>query len=176
MSQIDYRPILIQDHVAGSDICISLFCREGEVRASVVYTRDDQTIRFTRHDEFERCARIIAEHCRYTGVLCFDGRLSPSGCVSFIECNPRFWNNMDVAMICGINFVALGLTDDSPPACATIESGITFRPITVSLPGLLRPWHFSKSDLRFLLYRLKDYRFMLHPRQAGFARPGKGPS
>jgi hypothetical protein len=167
LKQIDYQPILIQDYVAGGDICISLFCQNGRVRASVAYTHGDHSITFTRHDEFERCARIIADHFKYTGVLCFDGKLSPSGRVSFIECNPRFWNNMDVAMICGINFVALGLTDEPSPDCATIESGITLHKFAVSLPILFRSWRFSKLDIRFLVYRLKDFRFMLRGLRKG---------
>jgi biotin carboxylase len=161
LEQIDYQPVLIQDYVAGRDICISLFCQNGEVRASVAYTHGDHTVTFTRHAELERCAGMIADHFKYTGVLCFDGRLGPGGGVSFIECNPRFWNNMDAAMIGGINFVALGLAEEPPADFATIESGVTLRKIAFSLPALLRPWRFSKLDFRFLLYRLRDFRFML---------------
>jgi len=51
--------------------------------------------------------------------------------------------------------------DEPPLDFATIESGITLRKIAVSLPALLRPWRFSKLDFRFLLYRLRDFRFML---------------
>jgi hypothetical protein len=167
MRLIDYEPLLLQDYLPGEDVCISLYCQAGKVRAAVVYTLGENSIYFTRHCQFERDAARIAKHFAYTGVLCFDGRLSPAGDVSFIECNPRFWNSMDVAMICGVNFVALGLRDDfsSVPA---ISNGIAVHHRAVSLRDLTRPWKLSPTDVRFLHYRLKDYPFIWEMRKTAW--------
>ncbi len=162
---IDYRPVLLQEYLAGVDICLSSFCQAGEVLATVVYTRGENSICFARHDEFERHAARIAQFFHYTGVLCFDGRLGPDGGVSFIECNPRFWNNMDVAMICGVNFVALGLPGDISRGAA-IDSGVTLRNLAVSPRSIVRPWLFSTGDVRFLHYRLKDFSFIWEMRKS----------
>jgi len=164
---IDYEPLLLQDYLPGEDICISLYCQAGMVRAAIVYTLGENSIHFTRHCQFERDAARIAKHFAYTGVLCFDGRLSPTGDVSFIECNPRFWNSMDVAMICGVNFVAFGLRDDfsSVPA---ISNGVAVHHRALSPRDLVWPWKLSPSDVRFLYYRLKDYPFIWEMRKAAW--------
>jgi biotin carboxylase len=157
---IDYRPILVQDFVPGQDLCISLFCQEGEPVASAIYTHNGFSIHFRHHEELERHALRIAAHFNYSGVLCFDARLDPDGKVSFIECNPRFWNHIDATMICGINFVELGLRTERPAGCLRIKDGTHFRSVIGVRKDFVRFRNVSPQDVRVLIHRLKDFSFL----------------
>jgi biotin carboxylase len=109
---IGYEPILLQDFRPGRDLCVSAFCRGGEVVAELMYLRAHGVFSFVSNPQLSDYVRRIARQFAYDGVLCFDARLDEaSGEVTLIECNPRFWFNMDVAMRAGLNFVALGLGD-----------------------------------------------------------------
>jgi biotin carboxylase len=158
IARIDYAPILLQDFIDGEDVCISLFCRGGAVLAELAYVRRRARFHHLQVPELSAGARRIARHFAYDGVLAFDGRLTPDGRFGgFIECNPRFWYNMDVAMIAGLNFVALGLAPETP------ADGRVRRVIdkSVRLPKALlaaaaTPWRWCRDDFRMLSYALRD--------------------
>lgn len=158
IERIDYAPVLVQDFVPGEDVCISLFCDGGEVLAEVAYTRRRGTFYFTHDARLSQSARQIARHFRYDGVLAFDSRRTPDGeRIEFIECNPRFWFNMDVAMLCGINFVDLGLRlCAGQRVAAPSVSGRRVSNVRGILATLARPWKLGATDVRTLRYHLSD--------------------
>jgi biotin carboxylase len=158
---IDYEPILVQDFVGVQDLCISLLCHEGRAAASAVYTHDGLSVQFRRHDALECYATQIAAHFRYSGVLCFDARLDADGQVSFIECNPRFWNHIDATMLCGLNFVDLGLRTEPSSECVRIPDGTSFRNVIGVRQELARSGRVSGRDVKVLFHWLRDYSFVL---------------
>lgn len=165
MRRFDYRPVLLQEFIPGEDICISLFCRDGEVVSSVVYMHGDNSVYFTRDEGLERDATRIARHFKYSGVICFDARRRPDGKCFFIECNPRFWNNIDAAMITGANFVEIGLpTNETRVQRPSTRRDIELKNVTRLRQDLLQLRPVSMSDIRFLIYRAKDYSYLLRDR------------
>jgi predicted ATP-grasp superfamily ATP-dependent carboligase len=158
VARIDYEPILVQDFIEGRDVCISLFCRRGAVLAEIAYVRRRATFHHLHLPELSAAARRIAAHFAYDGVLAFDGRLDPDGrFAGFIECNPRFWYNMDVAMVAGINFVGLGMAQAPRPDAATLRvEGKSVRLPKAFLADAITPWRLSLDDFRMLKYALLD--------------------
>nr|WP_081504058.1 ATP-grasp domain-containing protein [Methylococcus capsulatus] len=153
---IDYSPVLVQEYIDGEDICVSLFCEQGICRRCVVYQRKNGEYRFRPHGELIELAQTVARYLQVDGVICFDARLaSDSGILYLIECNPRFWYNLDYALLAGVNFVALGL-----PKCSGSEEGATDG-FAVSLPHtflakMMMPWTITKADLRGVRFWLSD--------------------
>ncbi|WP_367025640.1 ATP-grasp domain-containing protein [Methylococcus sp. ANG] len=153
---IDYSPVLLQEYIDGEDICVSLFCEKGACRQWVAYQRKNGEYRFCRHGRLMDLAQTVARYLQVDGVICFDARLAPgSGMLYLIECNPRFWYNVDYAMLAGANFVALGL-----PECSLSDDVVTDG-FTVSLPHtflakMMMPWTITKADLKALRFWLSD--------------------
>lgn len=102
--QIDYAPILAQDFVEGDDRSISVFCRDGTVLKQAIYEHPEGEFRFRKEPALEKLVAEIARELKLTGVFNFDARIDREGRVWMIECNPRFFFNMDVAMVAGMNF------------------------------------------------------------------------
>ncbi|NNM74075.1 ATP-grasp domain-containing protein [Enterovirga aerilata] len=152
-----YEPILVQEYVAGRDICAVYLCSEGRVLVSVSYARTQQGLTFLSTPAIDRSAEAIVSHLGCSGVIGFDLRCRPDGSFVFIECNPRFWYRMDMAALAGLNFVALGC---GPPEAARragrIAAGTTLRSPTALLAAALAPWHMSRQDLRLLRYLARD--------------------
>lgn len=171
---IDYEPILIQVFADGHDISIALYCDSGTVLAEVVYFAQAGIYHFIRNEQISKYAREIASHLRFDGVLCFDARLCPDGrSVKFVECNPRFWYNMDLALIAGINYVRLGLDKalgcrhgDLVAAGATVPQTVTttVRTRKSILKNLPAPWRLSADDKRMLAFSLADPVGLTFPR------------
>jgi len=67
-------------------------------------------------------ARIGAD-----GVYNFDMIAADDGSIYFLECNPRFFYSIDLAMLAGINFVALGLDDNAAPVPHRVPHGTAVR-------------------------------------------------
>ena len=175
IGRIDYEPILVQDFVPGQDLCTSLFCDRGEVLAEVAYTRHRGMFHFTHNAVLSAGARRIARHFAYDGVLAFDSRITPDGArVEFIECNPRFWANMDIAMLSGINFVELGIgLHTGARVAAPSVRGRRVGNFRGTLSNLARPWQLSAADIRSLRYHLADPKVsvLLDGGASRFARP-----
>jgi predicted ATP-grasp superfamily ATP-dependent carboligase len=146
-SDAGYEPILVQDYVPGSEICAFFLCRGGKIVSSIAYIGNSRGITFVCDEQIDRDVKVIVEHFDYHGVVGFDVVRSRSGDAFFIECNPRFWYRMDLALVAGLNFVKLGCSSefeaDGPPQ--------TLRDIAVpSRRGLVRvmlaPWRMSRYD------------------------------
>jgi biotin carboxylase len=156
IDKIDYEPILIQDFIEGDDISIALFCDQGRTVAEVVYLPQSAALQFVHNDMLCESARKVASHFAYDGVIGFDARLSPDGrSVALIECNPRFWFNMDFAMAAGINFVKLGLGEATGPPAPSAD-GTTVRTRKLLLLNMFMPWRLTRQDLNMLAYCSAD--------------------
>jgi hypothetical protein len=110
---IKYTPILIQDYVVGRDISAFFLCRNGIIQAAVIYEKTQKSVNFFNCDSVVTLSKKIIEYFSYDGVIGFDIRECPDSNLFFLECNPRFWYNMDAVRRGGLNFVALGLNDGS---------------------------------------------------------------
>ncbi|QXP85170.1 ATP-grasp domain-containing protein [Methylococcus sp. Mc7] len=154
LGKIDYGPILLQEFVEGEDVCISLFCVEGVCTHQVVYKRK-RGICFIEHDSLSDLAQTMARHLNFDGVICFDARVASDGKrVYLIECNPRFWYNMDFAMVAGVNFVGLGI--DRVGHEGSVATRKTFSsPYSFALK-VFAPWRINAQDVAMLRYWLAD--------------------
>src|SRR6476620_2529165 len=65
--------------------------------------------------------RKIIQATNYSGVIGFDLRQRDDGRFVFLECNPRFWYNMELTMLAGANFVR-----SSRPPTIAVSSDSTF--------------------------------------------------
>ncbi|HEY1962188.1 MAG TPA: ATP-grasp domain-containing protein [Rhizomicrobium sp.] len=148
-AQIDYAPILVQRFVEGIDRCITIFCREGQVRKQAIYEHPNGVFRFVEDAELARLAARLASVLNLTGVINFDARIDRDGRVWMIECNPRFYFNMDVAMVAGLNFA------DWRADIASVREREVRIPNAL-LRGLLRMRRPSAVDLRMLWHWLND--------------------
>jgi biotin carboxylase len=172
-----YAPILIQNYIDGVDVSAFFLCHKGEEIASVLYRKDDQEVSFLDIPHILEACRKVNRHFRYDGVLGFDIRISPDGSFYFLECNPRFWYNMHVAQIAGLNFVALGFQGSVPtgPALGIKDTSVTnLGPL---LRKLLTPWRLRGEDRRMLRYFAGDilpHAWMLRQRMGKEGRMARG--
>jgi biotin carboxylase len=153
---VDYRPILVQRHIRGETIGISVLCDRGRVVAHATQRRDAERFQlFANPDLLDNITRLAAL-TGYHGPANFDAVLADEDGLSYlVECNPRFWYTIYLSMIAGLNFVDLALNRSSatPTETATLEHG----DIRLSWWNTLtRPWRASRLDWRFLVYDLSD--------------------
>jgi hypothetical protein len=136
VAKLHYAPILAQDVVEGVDRSISIFCRDGTILKQAIYDHPRGEFEFVREPGLARIVARIAHDLRLTGVFNFDARVDAEGRVWMIECNPRFFFNMDVAMVAGMNFA--DITD------------VSGRQVSLAACEIRAP--------RALLRRLREYR------------------
>lgn len=151
---IEYSPILVQDFIAGRDLCAFYLCRRREIVGQVAYTFAPHGIRFVRRPNVDAYGRAIAERLALDGVVGFDLRERSDGQVFFIESNPRFWFRMDVVALAGLNFVRAALTEESmgegPP------EGLEVRNRGRLLGAAALPWRINWLERRVLGNLLRD--------------------
>jgi biotin carboxylase len=153
---VDYRPILVQRHIRGETIGISVLCDRGRVVAHATQRRDAKRFQlFANPDLLDNITRLAAL-TGYHGPANFDAVLADEDGLSYlVECNPRFWYTIYLSMIAGLNFVDLALNRSfaTPTGIATLEHG----DIRLSWWNTLtKPWRASRLDWRFLVYDLSD--------------------
>jgi len=153
---VDYCPILVQRHIGGETIGISVLCERGRILAHATQRRDAVRFQlFANPDLLDNVGRLAAL-IGYTGPANFDAVLADEDGLSYIvECNPRFWYTIYLSMIAGLNFVDLALTGPSGLAgeTATLDSG----EVRLSCWNTVtRPWRASRFDWRFVFYDLSD--------------------
>ena len=151
---IDYRPILVQRHVLGESVSITVFCDHGRVTAHVAQQRDSRRFRvFADSDLLATVSRLVAL-TGYHGIANFDAVIGDAdGFGYLVECNPRFWYSVYLVMIAGLNFVELALSPAAVPQSATLADS-EFR---LSLRRILtRPWRATRLDWKFLSYCFGD--------------------
>jgi hypothetical protein len=108
-SRIGYAPIMAQEYIGGRDLCAFYLCREGRIELEVLYHHGGHFIEFIEHQDISQQCRKIIEATNYSGVIGFDIRQRDVSDFYFLECNPRFWYNMELAMLAGFNFVEVGV-------------------------------------------------------------------
>jgi hypothetical protein len=173
VGQVTYKPILIQKYIGGIDVSAFFLCRQGTEIASVLYRKNHRQLEFIEIPEIMDACRRINEHFRYDGVIGFDVRISPDGSFYFLECNPRFWYNMHVAYIAGLNFVALGFGSSSsaaPPLSIKGVSVINPKPL---LRKIATPWKLDDLDRQALGYFRHDLLSNLWMLQQRMSRDGR---
>jgi hypothetical protein len=102
---------MAQEYIGGRDLCAFYFCREGTIELEVLYHHGGHFIEFIEHHDISQQCRKIIEATNYNGVIGFDIRQHDAGDFYFLECNPRFWYNMELTMLAGLNFVEAGVKD-----------------------------------------------------------------
>ena len=106
---LGYEPIMAQEYILGRDLCAFYFCREGKIELEALYHHGGHFIEFIEHQDISQQCRKIIEATNYNGVIGFDIRQRDADYFYFLECNPRFWYNMELAMLAGPNFVEVGV-------------------------------------------------------------------
>ena len=148
-SSVDYSPVLVQEYVEGVDRSITVFCEHGRVTKRIVYTHPDGVFQFLREPALERIVEDIAARLKLSGVFNFDARIDARGKVWMLECNPRFFFNMDVAMVAGLNFAEAGRAQ---PSARDQQIRIP-RALLAALLAFRTP---NASDWKLLVHWLKD--------------------
>ncbi len=179
-------PLVVQNHVPGRDLGVSVYAEGGKVVAmtSQVWVEAD-TVEYIRHDRAEALASRIVEHFRLDGPMNFDLRENKDGEVYFLECNPRFWSTLNLAVALGANFVELAVRraageDFVIPRPAHGRRMTTLRglPRLLSSPGRLKLS--SRAAIAALLLDVTDLgafsaRGIEHIRQRMRVSPGVKP-
>src|SRR5579863_5069221 len=156
LDHIDYRPILLQRHILGETIGISVVCRAGRVLVHATQRRDDRRFElFANPDLVANVERLVAT-TGYSGPANFDAVLEDASGLSWIvECNPRFWYTIWMAMVAGLNFLDFAVAAEPPPdaAPATLAgAAIQLSPREIARhPGRATP-----RDWQMLRYHLRD--------------------
>ncbi|UEM07354.1 ATP-grasp domain-containing protein (plasmid) [Skermanella rosea] len=164
LRSIQYEPVLIQEFVEGKEVSAFYHCRSGEILAGVCYNISNGVLTFTSLEEVDRNAGLIADYLKIDGVIGFDVMVGRNGEISFLECNPRFWYNMDVVEVAGINFVSLGIESLINPSCnwemvrqrARDLQGQSFMKLSALLASMAKPWLWRRIDRRMLRYYAQD--------------------
>lgn len=156
LDAVDYHPILVQRHIVGETIGISVVCHDGEVLVHATQRRDEKRFElFANPDLVANVARLAAS-VRLNGPANFDAVLEDSSGLAYIvECNPRFWYTIYLPMILGLNFVAVALrpgegAPGKPATLANAEVSLAWR------ATLTRPWRASGADRAVAAYHLSD--------------------
>jgi hypothetical protein len=148
---LDYRPILLQEFIEGSDLHALLLCDGGRILASVIYEIGRKRYSVFKDDAAFDVLRRTADVLRLEGAIGFDMRRDSGGRIWLIECNPRFtFDGSLVSCLSGYNIVRAFLEPDSLPLQAPADS--------VHHARLMRPWSLLSPDTRHARYLLSDAR------------------
>ncbi|MCP1551397.1 MULTISPECIES: ATP-grasp domain-containing protein [Methylorubrum] len=153
---LNYAPIICQAYVPGEELSAFYLCEAGKIFASFSYRRTLTKLEEIRVPDIDAHASRLVAHFRYDGVIGFDIRRRPDGEIAFIECNPRFWYHMEVAMLAGLNFVTLGCRlrqgEGGPAASDTLK----LRSPRRLCGNLLTPWRLNRAERAYLRYIVRD--------------------
>lgn len=157
LDRVDYRPILAQRHIVGETIGISVLCDRGRVVAHAVQRRENGRFQLFAEPELVADVTRLAALTGLNGPANFDAVLADADRRSYlVECNPRFWYSIYMAMIAGLNFVGLALDQafgEAPGADTSLARG----EFSLSWSDILaRPWRATRSDWRLLRYDVSD--------------------
>ena len=160
---IDYRPILVQRHIFGETIGINVLCRDGEILAHATQRRDDRRFELFANPDLLANVTRLAAAARFTGPANLDVVLEDATGLGYIvECNPRFWYSIYMAMIVGANFVDLAIRGRSAPPLLDAS-------VRLSLGEIVRrPWQATRTDWKMVHYHLSDPIPFLFQRSGAF--------
>jgi predicted ATP-grasp superfamily ATP-dependent carboligase len=159
VDRLQYSPVLVQEYVEGWDVSAFFLCQEGRVKREVIYYHGRYFLAFIEDQRIADQCRKIIQATNYSGVIGFDLRQRDDGSFVFLECNPRFWYNMELTMLAGANFVEAGVEGaslDHEPFNASLGGKVVVRPM-----GLLRklpvPPSRQRIRLAVLAYLAADF-------------------
>ena len=109
LNAINHQPVLVQKLIAGQHIAASVFARGGKIEAFVANSFRRRVYATFRDDQIKADVAKIAARLHLEGVYNFDMIRRLDGSIYYLECNPRPYFKIDLAMIAGINFVTWGL-------------------------------------------------------------------
>ncbi len=90
------------------------------------------------------------------GVFNFDMRLAPDGSIYYLECNPRFFFKINLSMLAGVNFVAMGMAAAGLATAAPEAVERVRLPKALAAAALTAPWTITARDLKMLWYLGRD--------------------
>jgi hypothetical protein len=153
LNAINYQPVLAQKLITGQHVAASVFARAGKIEAFVANSFHRRVYATFRNDQINADIARITAWLQLEGVYNFDMIMRPDGSVYYLECNPRFYFKIDLAMIAGINFVKWGLPGAKP------EAGYLADGVRVRFPeAVLAAFGFrcTKQDLAMAAYDFSD--------------------
>jgi ATP-grasp in the biosynthetic pathway with Ter operon len=155
LGAVDYQPILVQRHIRGPAVSITLLCDHGRVVAHVAHERDAARFGVIADADLLDNAARLAALTGYHGIANFDAvRGEDDGRAYLVECNPRFWFSIYLVMLAGLNFVDLALASPGDLAVPATLSGGEIR---LSLRrALVHPFRAGRLDWAHTLYCLRD--------------------
>jgi biotin carboxylase len=155
LDRIDYRPILLQRHIVGETIGISVVARAGRVLVHATQRRDERRFElFANPDLAENVERLVAAS-GFSGPANFDAVLEDASGLSWIvECNPRFWYTIWMAMVAGLNFLDFAFAAEPPAAAPITLAGVGLQ---LSPRDIVRhPGQASRRDWQVIGHHLRD--------------------
>jgi predicted ATP-grasp superfamily ATP-dependent carboligase len=157
LTEIDYRPLLVQELIAGPDIGLHVIAERGKIVAHLGQMVVNGRHFFSRQSGLLEPVSRLFESLAFDGIANFDGIVAENGEVYVLECNPRFFFSIDTAMIAGVNFVALASGRNAVPRrlAAGLE-GISVRAPKTSLSAIAAPWQLCRKDWHLLMHVLSD--------------------
>jgi predicted ATP-grasp superfamily ATP-dependent carboligase len=127
-NEYQFAPIIVQKYIDGEDVGLDLCSVKGKVTALAIQRRMDgeKWIEFFDNPYLRNVAYIVAESCKYDGLMNIDARIEKdSGNIYLLECNPRVWASMLASLWCGVNFLAevMNFSDDKTRELKILNSG-----------------------------------------------------
>ena len=104
--------IMLQEYIPGDDISISMLASAGRVVAWAVHTwvGKDHDLQFIYDSDVMRAAARLVAASKFDGLINFDFRRhKKTGELYALECNPRPYASIHIAMCAGINFAKLAI-------------------------------------------------------------------
>lgn len=153
---VDYSPILVQRHIVGEPVSITVMCERGRVVAHVAQERDAVRFRVIANADLLANATRLAALTGYDGTANFDAILAENDGLSYlVECNPRFWYSIYLVMLAGLNFIDLAV--NRPVSLSNEIATLADGEIRFSLRDMaMKLWRASRLDWQFLFYNLRD--------------------
>lgn len=127
--------IVVQEYVPGQDWSVSVLAVDGVVRNSTAWECPSQfghsgygasrylVTKFTNDSRLTRMVQTVILATGYSGIANFDARLADDGRFVLLECNPRVFNRLLAARICGLDFIAAGLPGHAVEQPAVLDDG-----------------------------------------------------
>ena len=148
--------MIVQEFVDGADVAASVYCDHAEIKAFIIHRRKRETYFTFESDAIRADVEKIVAATKAHGILNFDMRIAKNGAVYWLECNPRFFFWVHMALLAGIPFVEFGLPNWDVSGSSTLPTDTNVRSFKAAAVELVRPWRLTKRDLAYLRFVLAD--------------------
>ncbi len=149
LAEIDYAPIIAQRLIEGEDIGAAVFCRGGRMENVIAHRYQHGVYEAFADSAIRDAIGRILHPLTTNGVFNFDMRRDRDGKVHFLECNPRFFFKIGLAMETGFNFVAFGINRTSGVPAMPRKTITVRRPVAAILRALSHA-RIDRRDLRMM--------------------------